>query len=163
MRFLSISINLLELFRIMSFVFDLKYLSQNSINFNILGVFWNPQNKQISKLSLNLYLEQRLKEILRFFAAAGAVCHHWHCIKDRVKSKKVKYVYIYIQIVSKLLIRYCVVIGDGGGVQLTAIVQNRNHSVKACYQSLNNYNKWINNYNNLSKLPPLHLNSLLCS
>ena len=43
-------------------------------------------------------------------------------IKDRVKSKKVKYVYIYIQIVSKLLIRYCVVIGDGGGVQLTAIV-----------------------------------------
>ena len=61
-----------------------------------------------------------MKEILRFFAAAGAVCHH--CIKDRVKSKKVKYVYIYIQIVSKLLIRYCVVIGDGGGVQLTAIV-----------------------------------------
>ena len=36
----------------MSFVFDLKYLSQNSINFNMLGVFWNPQDEQISKLSL---------------------------------------------------------------------------------------------------------------
>ena len=76
MRFSSISINLLEFFRIISFVFDLKYLSQNSINFNMLGVFWNPQDKQISKLSLDLYLEQHLKEILRFFTAAGAVCHH---------------------------------------------------------------------------------------
>ena len=76
MRFLSIFINLLEFFRIMSFVFDLKYLSQNSINFNMLGVFWNPQDEQISKLSLDLYLEQHLKEILRFFTAAGAVCHH---------------------------------------------------------------------------------------
>ena len=38
MRFLSISINLLEFFRILSFVFDLKYLSQNSINFNVGGV-----------------------------------------------------------------------------------------------------------------------------
>ena len=78
MRFSSISINLLEFFRIISFVFDLIYLSQNSINFNMLGVFWNPQDEQISKLSLNLnlYLEQHLKEILRFFTAAGAVCHH---------------------------------------------------------------------------------------
>ena len=76
MRFSSISINLLKIFRIISFVFDLKYLSQNSINFNMLGVFWNPQDEQISKLSLNLYLEQNLKEILRFFTAAGAVCHH---------------------------------------------------------------------------------------
>ena len=65
MRFLSISINLLELFRIMSFVFDLKYLSQNSINFNMLGVFWNPQDEQFPKLSLDLNLEQHLKEILR--------------------------------------------------------------------------------------------------
>ena len=37
MRFSSISNNLLEFFRIMPFVFDLKYLSQNSINFNMLG------------------------------------------------------------------------------------------------------------------------------
>ena len=65
MRFLSISINLLELFRIMSFVFDLNYLSQNSINLNILGVFWNPQDEQFSKLSLDLHFEQDLKEILR--------------------------------------------------------------------------------------------------
>ena len=42
----------------------------------MLGVFWNPQDEQISKLSLDLYLEQYLKEILRFFTAAGAVCHH---------------------------------------------------------------------------------------
>ena len=65
MRFSSISINLLEFFRIMSFVFDLKYLSQNSINFNMLGVFWNPQDEQFPKLSLDLNLEQHLKEILR--------------------------------------------------------------------------------------------------
>ena len=65
MRFLSISINLLELFRIMSFVFDLKYLSQNSINLNMLGVFWNPQDEQFPKLSLDLHLVQHLKEILR--------------------------------------------------------------------------------------------------
>ena len=56
--------------------FDLKYLSQNSINFNMLGVFWNPQDEQISKLSLDLYSEQHLNEILRFFTAARAVCHH---------------------------------------------------------------------------------------
>ena len=49
MRFSSISINLLEFFRIILFVFDLKYLSQNSINFNMLGVFWNSQYEQISK------------------------------------------------------------------------------------------------------------------
>ena len=65
MRFSSISINLLEFFRIMSFVFDLKYLSQNSINFNMLGVFWNPQDEQFPKLSLDLHFEQHLKEILR--------------------------------------------------------------------------------------------------
>ena len=50
MRFLSIFINLLEFFRIMSFVFDLKYLGQNLINFNMLGVFWNPQDEQFVNL-----------------------------------------------------------------------------------------------------------------
>ena len=68
----------------MIFVFDLKYLSQNSINFNMLGVFWNPQDEQISKLSLDLYLEQHLKEILRFFTAAGAVCHHCMIGKEKI-------------------------------------------------------------------------------
>ena len=58
------------------FVFDSKYLSQNSINFNMLGVFWNYQDEQISKLFLDLYLEQHLMEMLRFITAAGAVCHH---------------------------------------------------------------------------------------
>ena len=80
MRSSSIFINLLEFFRIISFVFNLKYFSQNSINFNMLGVFWNPQDEQITKLSLDLYLEQHLNEILRFFTAAGAVCHHCMCI-----------------------------------------------------------------------------------
>ena len=72
----------------MAFVFDLKYLSQNSINFNMLGVFWNPQDEQISKLSLDLHLKQHLKEILRFFTAAGAVCHFcilWLFGKPNVK------------------------------------------------------------------------------
>ena len=57
MRFSSISINLLEFFRIMSFVFDLKCLSQNSINLNMLGVFWNPQDEQFLRLSLDLHSE----------------------------------------------------------------------------------------------------------
>ena len=39
MGFSSISISLLEIFRIISLVFNLKYLSENSINFNMLGVF----------------------------------------------------------------------------------------------------------------------------
>ena len=63
MRFLSISINLLKVSRIISFVFDFKYLSQNSINLNMLGVFWNPQDEQFPKLSLDLHFEQHLKEI----------------------------------------------------------------------------------------------------
>ena len=42
----------------------------------MLGVFWNPQDKQMSKLFLDLYFEQHLKEILRFITAAGAACHH---------------------------------------------------------------------------------------
>ena len=61
MRFSPISITSLEIFRIISFVFDLKYLSQNSINFNMLWVFWNPQDEQFSKLSLDLHFEQHLK------------------------------------------------------------------------------------------------------
>ena len=59
MIFSSIFINLLEFFRIISSVFDLKYLSQNLINSNMLGVFWNPQ--QYSKLSLDLHIEQHLR------------------------------------------------------------------------------------------------------
>ena len=60
MRFSYISINLLEFSRIISFIFDLKYLNQNSINFTMLGVFWNYQDKQISKLGLDLHLEEHL-------------------------------------------------------------------------------------------------------
>ena len=78
MRFASISINLLKIFRIISFVLDLKYLSQNSTNFNMLGVFWNPQDKQFPKLSLDLHFEQHLKEgfrPLKVMVASTAV----HC------------------------------------------------------------------------------------
>ena len=57
-----------------------KPMKQNSINLKMLEVFWNPQDEQISKLSLDLHLEQHLNEILRFFTAAGAVCHHCMCI-----------------------------------------------------------------------------------
>ena len=67
---------LLELFRIISIVFDLKYVGQNSNNFNMLGVFWNPQDKQISKLSLAFYFEPHLNYTLRFFTAAVAGGHH---------------------------------------------------------------------------------------
>ena len=104
MRFLSISINLLEFFRIISFVFDLKYLSQNSINFNMLGVFWNPQDEQISKLSLDLYLEQHLKDILRFFTVAGAVCHH--CIMFYHLKSNAKERLIVMETRSSLLLIY---------------------------------------------------------
>ena len=76
MRFSPISINLLEIFRIISFVFDLKYLSQNSINLNMLGVFWNPQDEQFLKLSLDLHFDQYLKEILWVYTAEGQVGHH---------------------------------------------------------------------------------------
>ena len=37
------------------------FATENSINFNMLGVFWNPQDEQISKLSLDVHLEQYLK------------------------------------------------------------------------------------------------------
>ena len=40
-----------------------------------LDFFWNPQDEQISKLSLELYLEKHLKEILGFFTGKCAVCH----------------------------------------------------------------------------------------
>ena len=64
MRFLSISINLLKIFR--SYYLSLiSNISENSINFTMLGVFWNPQDEKISKLSLDLHLEEHLKEILR--------------------------------------------------------------------------------------------------
>ena len=55
----------------MSFVFNLKYLRQNLVNFNFQGVFWNPQDVQISKLSLDLNFEQDSKEISKVFGVSG--------------------------------------------------------------------------------------------
>jgi len=46
----------------LSIVFNLKYLSQNFIKFNIQGVFWNPQDEQISKLTLVIKFDQDLME-----------------------------------------------------------------------------------------------------
>ena len=57
-RFSLSFIILLEILKMISFVFNLKYLRQNLVNFNFQGVFWNPQDVQISKLSLDLNFEQ---------------------------------------------------------------------------------------------------------
>ena len=92
-RLLLSSIILLKILEMISFVFDLKYLRQNLVNFNFQGVFWNPQDVQISKLSLDLKFEQDLKEILKvflvpsypgahcIFLAAGEVTFHGESIK----------------------------------------------------------------------------------
>ena len=45
-----------------SIVFNFKYLSQNFINLSIQGVFWNPEDKQISKLSLGNKYDQDLRQ-----------------------------------------------------------------------------------------------------
>ena len=47
-----------------SFVFNLKYLRKNLVNFNFQGVFWNPQDVQISKLSLDLNFENAMTCLL---------------------------------------------------------------------------------------------------
>ena len=60
MKFLVGFIILLEILKMIPSVKNLKYLSQNLVNFNIQGVFWNPQDVQISKLSLDLKFEQDL-------------------------------------------------------------------------------------------------------
>ena len=60
MRFLLSFIILLEILKMIPYVENFKYLSQNLVNINIQGVFWNPQNVQISKLSLDLKFEQDL-------------------------------------------------------------------------------------------------------
>ena len=60
MRSLLGFIILLEILKMIPSVKNLKYLSQNLVNFNIQGMFWNPQDVQISKLSLDLKFEQDL-------------------------------------------------------------------------------------------------------
>jgi len=68
-----------------SFVFKLKYLRQNLVNFNIQGVFWNPQDVPISKLSLDLNFEQDSKEISKVFGVSG---HSGaHCISLLVNGQ----------------------------------------------------------------------------
>ena len=39
-------------FEVVSIVLIIKYLSQNFIKLSMLGMFWNPHDKKISKLSL---------------------------------------------------------------------------------------------------------------
>ena len=60
MRFLLGFIILLEILKMIPSVENFKYLSQNLVNFSIQGLFWNPQDVQISKLSLDLKFEQDL-------------------------------------------------------------------------------------------------------
>ena len=62
MRFLLGFIILLEILKMIPSVKNLKYLSQNLVNFNIQGVFWNPQDEQISKLTLVIKFDQDLME-----------------------------------------------------------------------------------------------------
>ena len=77
MRFSSISINLLEFFRIMSFVFELKYLGKNMVNFNILGGFRNPQERQNSKLSLDWHFDEDLRDKIRVLEGVRSYpCQH---------------------------------------------------------------------------------------
>ena len=45
-------------FEVVSFVFNIKYLSQNFIKFSKLGVFWNPHDEQIWKLSLGFKFDE---------------------------------------------------------------------------------------------------------
>ena len=53
------SLQLLSLFWKLSLVFSLEYLTQNFIKSNL---FWNPHDKQISKLSLVTQFDKDLKE-----------------------------------------------------------------------------------------------------
>ena len=82
MRFLFGFIILLEILKMIPSVKNLKYLSQNLVNFNIQGVFWNPQDVQISKLSLDLKFEQDLQEILKVFLVRSYPCEHCKVVQE---------------------------------------------------------------------------------
>ena len=71
---------LLEILKIISFVFYLKYLRQNLVNFNFQGVFWNPQDEQNSKLSLDLHFDKDKKVKKGFKVVRSYPCEH--CMSD---------------------------------------------------------------------------------
>ena len=62
--FLSIYQNFLESYHLYS-ISNISVKTQSILT--KVGSFWNLQDKQILKLSLDLHLEQHLKEILKFF------------------------------------------------------------------------------------------------
>ena len=76
MRFSFISINLLEFFRIMSFVFEIKYLSQNSINFNMFGVFGILRTSSFQNCPWICILNNIWRRYWGFSTAKGPVCQH---------------------------------------------------------------------------------------
>ena len=45
-------------FEVVSIVLIIKYLSQNFIKLSMLGMFWNPHDKKISKLSLGFKFDE---------------------------------------------------------------------------------------------------------
>ena len=68
--------------KLISLVYNLKYFRQNLVNFNIFGVFRNPQDQQNSKLPLDLHFDKDLKEKKGFKVVQSAACRHciytWH-------------------------------------------------------------------------------------
>ena len=58
---------------------NFKFLSQNFIKFNIQGVFRNPQDEQIPKVSLEFQFDQDLIEKIRkhfvYFLMISTVCY----------------------------------------------------------------------------------------
>ena len=64
-------------FILVRLVFECKYLGQNMVDFNIFGVFWNPQDKQNMNVSLDLYFDEELKEKIRSLEGVlSAACRH---------------------------------------------------------------------------------------
>ena len=55
----------MSIFEMSLSVQNFKFLSQNFIKFNIQGVFRNPQDEQIPKLSLEFQFDQDLIEKIR--------------------------------------------------------------------------------------------------
>ena len=64
-------------FILVRIVFELKYLGKNMVNFNILGGFRNPQERQNSKLSLDWHFDEDLRDKIRVLEGVRSYpCQH---------------------------------------------------------------------------------------
>ena len=52
-------------FEVVSIVLIIKYLSQNFIKLSMLGMFWNPHDKQIPKLPLFFEIYEEMTKIFK--------------------------------------------------------------------------------------------------